>query len=427
MKPDAYLADAEMRAASTEGLEAGRPAREVRRAGVIGAGVMGAGITTALSCAGVSVTLIDQSRAAVDRGLSIVRENLARMADRGRLSTEDASRFSASVVPAVEVAAVGGADLVIEAVWENLDLKRSIFADVGRNTDPGALLGTNTSTLDIDAIAGATGRPEDVVGLHFFSPAHVMRLLEIVRGARTADATIVDALALARRMDKIPVVVGNAYGFVGNRLLGAREAQAKQLLLEGALPQDVDRVLMDFGFAMGPFTMQDMSGGIELMWRMRQETGETDPVGDRLAELGRFGQKSGKGYYAYGADGRTPIPDPEVEQIIVEAAHGLGIGRRAIGDDEIRERLIYPMINEGAKLLSERIAARPSDIDVVWSRGYGWPREKAGPMFHADKIGARTVRDRLLALQQVHGDVFAPAPLLAELADRGGRFRDAMS
>lgn len=424
MTTEAYLATAQQRAAAGDGLKPDAPARRIDKAAVIGAGVMGAGIATALTAAGLSVTLIDENPAGLERGVATVRKNLARMAERGLLSKSDAVSRAETLVPALEIAAIAGVDLVIEAVWEQLALKQSIFAEIRRHAAPTALLGTNTSTLDIDQIAAASGRPRDVLGLHFFSPAHVMRLLEIVRGAQTSDAAVADALALARRIGKIPVVVGNARGFVGNRLLGAREAQAQRLLLEGALPQDVDRVLTTFGFAMGPFAMQDMSGCIELMWRMRQATGETEPIGDRLAALGRFGQKSGKGYYAYGSDGRTPAPDPEVEQVITDAAREFGLVRRAISDQEILERLIYPMINEGAKILAEKIAERPSDIDVIWANGYGWPRAKGGPMYYADQIGVRTIRDRLVALQAAHGEAFAPADLLIDLAERGSGFQD---
>ena len=305
-------------------------------------------------------------------------------------------------------------------------LKKSIFEIVDRHAKPGALLGTNTSTLDIDEIAAVTARPQDVIGLHFFSPAHVMKLLEVVRGAKTSEASVARALRLAKAIGKVAVAVGVCDGFVGNRILGAREAQARSLILEGASPQQVDGVLVRFGFPMGSFEMQDMSGGVELLWRMRQAKGEVEPVGDRLAELGRFGQKAGKGYYRYGEDGRKPLPDPEVDAIIEEASRKAGLSRRAISDEEIEERLILPMINEGARILEEGVAARASDIDVIWSYGYGWPKAKGGPMYYADQIGLRRVVDGLEALERSHGDdTFAPSALLRALADDGKRFADA--
>ena len=270
------------------------------------------------------------------------------------------------------------------------DLKKRVFADLDRIAKPGAILATNTSTLDVNEIAAATKRPQDVLGTHFFSPANVMKLLEIVRGEKTAFDALATAIALGRRMAKVPVVVGVCYGFVGNRMLHLRSVEAERLILEGALPQDVDAALTEFGFPMGPFAMSDLAG-IDVGWRIRKGRGERAEISDTLAEMGRFGQKTGSGYFRY-EGGRTPIPDPEVEKIIIDASNRLGIQRRTIDSQEILERLIFPMINEGARILEEGIAYRPGDIDVVWVYGYGWPVWRGGPMFYADQVGLRVHR-----------------------------------
>ena len=421
--PKEYIAAAQALAASGTGYETSEPARRIESAAVIGAGTMGAGIAMVLAAAGISVTLIDTAQANLDRARAGAAKIWARGVERGQIDAAEAQRRLSCIALATDMAqAVPGADLVIEAVWEQMELKQEIFSRIDALAKPGALLGTNTSTLDIDEIAAVTGRPQDVIGLHFFSPAHVMKLLEVVRGRKTSAAAVRDALALSTRIGKAPVVVGVCFGFVGNRIFGAREDEARRLLLEGALPQQVDRVLVEFGFPMGSFVLQDMSGGIELVWRMNQSTGQKEELIERLAGLGRFGQKAGRGYYAYGEDGRTPIPDPEVEQLIRAVAEQAGIVQRAISDDEIRERLIYPMINEGAKILEEGIADRASDIDVIWNLGYGWPKAKAGPMYYADSVGLGTVRDALVRLQAEHGDRFAPAALLDRLAQAGSGF-----
>jgi 3-hydroxyacyl-CoA dehydrogenase len=299
-----------------------------------------------------------------------------------------------------------------------------VFAKLDGIAKPGAVLATNTSTLDVNEIASATRRPESVIGTHFFSPANVMRLLENVRGTRTDKPTIATAMAVGRKISKVPVLVGVCYGFVGNRMLHQRGQQAERLILEGAPPHQVDKVLTDFGFPMGPFAMSDLAG-LDVGWRIRKGRGVTAAVADRICELGRFGQKTGAGYYRYEKGDRTPIPDPEVEQIISEVAKAQGVERRAIADQEILERLLYPMVNEGAKILDEGIAIRASDIDVIWVYGYGWPVYRGGPMFWADQIGLRAVRDRLVEYGKRSGDRFwTPAPRLARLADAGKGFLD---
>jgi 3-hydroxyacyl-CoA dehydrogenase len=317
--------------------------------------------------------------------------------------------------------AIADADLVVEAVFEEMPVKKEVFARLDKIAKRDAVLATNTSTLDVNEIASATARPESVIGMHFFSPANVMRLLENVRGAKSSPTTIATAMTIGRRIAKVPVLVGVCYGFVGNRMLHQRGLQAERLILEGALPHQVDKVLYDFGFPMGPFAMGDLAG-LDVGWRIRKGRGVTSPVADRICELGRFGQKTGAGYYTYDAN-RTPSPDPEVEKIIVQVATEQGITRRHIGDDEILQRLLYPMVNEGAKILDEKIASRPSDIDVIWVYGYGWPIYRGGPMFWADQIGLEAIRDRMLQFQRQTGDAFwAPAPLLARLADQGKGF-----
>ena len=321
-----------------------------------------------------------------------------------------------------ELEAVGSADVVIEAVFEEMDLKKRVFSDLDRLAKPNALLATNTSTLDVDEIARATKRPQDVLGTHFFSPANVMRLLEIVRGAATSPDALATAVALGRRIGKVPVTVGVCYGFVGNRMLARRSVETERLLLEGALPQEVDAAVTGFGFPMGPFAMADMAG-LDVGWRIRKGRGERNEIEDALCEAGHYGQKTGKGYFRYEAGSRTPLPDPEVEKIILETSSRLGINRRAIPEEEIVERMIFPMINEGARILEEGIAARPGDIDVIWVYGYGWPVWRGGPMYYADRLGLPHVRDRLtFYADRSRDDSLRPAPLIQRLAAEGRGF-----
>ena len=309
--------------------------------------------------------------------------------------------------------------MIVEAVFEDLKLKQDIFAALDAIAAPHALLATNTSTLDIGKIAAATRRPGAVVGLHFFNPAQVMRLVEVVRSPQTDAATIDAAKALARRLGKVPVVVGICDGFVGNRLMITREREAARLLLDGALPAQIDRVLREFGLPMGTFELQDMAGGIALTYHARKKAGQSDWLIEQLFERGRTGQRAGKGYYRYEPGKRAPLVDREVTALIEQASTVAGITRRTIGDDEIRDRLILPMINEGAKLVDEGIVERASDIDLVWQFGYGWPDWKGGPMYHADVLGAANVVQRLQSLRDAHGERFAPAALLTRLARSG--------
>jgi 3-hydroxyacyl-CoA dehydrogenase len=308
-------------------------------------------------------------------------------------------------------------------VFEDMPIKKEVFAKLDGLAKPGAVLASNTSTLDVNEIGSVTKRPEAVIGTHFFSPANVMRLLENVRGSKTDKPTIATAMAIGRRIGKVPVLVGVCYGFVGNRMLHQRGKEAERLVLEGALPQQVDRVLYDFGFPMGPFAMSDLAG-LDVGWRIRKGRGEKALVADRLCELGRFGQKTGAGYYRYEGD-RTPRPDPDVEKIIVDVSTELGMTRRPIPDEEILQRLLYPMVNEGARILEEGIAIRASDIDVIWVYGYGWPVYRGGPMFWADGIGLEAVRNRMLEFARRGGSAtWTPAPLLTRLATEGRGFLD---
>ncbi len=420
-KAQRYFFFAEREAAKIPGLTPDTKPVEIKTVAVIGAGTMGGGITMNFANAGIPVTLIEQDQKNLDRGLGVIRRNYENTAARGGLAADDIEKRMALIEPSLKIEDVAGADLIIEAVYENMGLKKEIFQKLDKLARKGAILATNTSALNIDEIAAVASRPESVIGLHFFSPANVMRLLEIVRAAKTADWVVATSMAVARKISKVAVLVGVCDGFVGNRIMRARGMQSERLLIEGALPQQIDKVLVDFGFPMGPYAVTDMGGGIELGWRRRQEIGAKNFIGDSLAERGRFGQKAGKGFYHYEPGSRAPLPDPEVEEIIKEASRREGVDRRAIPDQEIFERLIYPMINEAAKILEERKALRASDIDVIWVYGYGWPLWRGGPMFYADLVGLKKIRDRMLELEKQHGSLFKPAPLIERLVaeDKG--------
>jgi 3-hydroxyacyl-CoA dehydrogenase len=423
-KAQRYFFFAEREAAKIPDVPADTPAREIRKAAVIGAGTMGGGITMNFASAGIPVTVVEVNREALDRGVAVIRKNYEATAAKGRLTKADVEKRMGLITPTTDFGGVADADIVIEAVFEEMPIKKEVFAKLDAICKPDAVLATNTSTLDVNEIASVTRRPESVVGTHFFSPANVMRLLENVRGAKSSKTTIATAMAVGRRIGKVPVLVGVCHGFVGNRMLHQRGKESERLILEGALPQQVDRVLYDFGFPMGPFAMGDLAG-LDVGWRIRKGRGEKALVADRLCELGRFGQKTGAGYYRYEGD-RTPRPDPDVEKIIVDVSTELGITRRPIADEEILQRLLYPMVNEGAKILEERLAIRASDIDVIWVYGYGWPVYRGGPMFWADSLGLRTVRDRMLEVGRRTGsDFWKPAPLLERLADTRRGFLEA--
>lgn len=376
---------AERTAARVEGAAADAKPRPVSKVGVIGAGTMGAGIAMAFANSGFTVTITETSAEALERGLARVADTYAGSAKRGSISTAEATTRRERISGAVGLSGLAGCDLVIEAAFEDMDVKKQIFGELGGLLRPGAVLATNTSYLDVNEIAQASGRPDDVLGMHFFSPANVMKLVEIVRGDATAPDVLATALDVARRLRKQPVVVGVCRGFVGNRMLVARNAQLSTLLLEGASPAEIDAAFRDFGWPMGPCQMQDLAG-LDISWRNRKSANTPDALPDRMCELGRFGQKTGKGWYVYPEGGRTPVPDPEVDALIAEMAAERGIERRAIDAAEIIERTHGPMVDEGRRILAEGIAARSSDIDVIWVHGYGFPRDLGGPMYWDDNL-----------------------------------------
>jgi 3-hydroxyacyl-CoA dehydrogenase len=382
---------------------------------------MGGGIAMSFVAAGLPVTLIENDDEALRRGVTRIGGNYDFSVARGSMTEARKAELMGRIDGRVGIEATADADLIIEAVFEDMGVKKDVFGRLDKIAKKGAILATNTSYLNIDDIAAATSRPSDVVGLHFFSPANVMKLLEIVRGKETAPDVLVTAVALARKIGKMPVVVGNCHGFVGNRILARRSQQVERLLIEGALPQQVDAALRNFGFRMGPCAMSDLAG-LDISWRMRKATGQKAAVADALCEAGRFGQKAGRGYYLY-QDGRTPTPDPEVEKLLENVSKAQAIARRAISEEEITQRLIYPMINEGARILAEGVAARSADIDVVWVHGYNFPRWRGGPMHYADQVGLKQIAAKLDAFSEATGDAsLAPAPLLRELAEKGGTF-----
>ncbi len=421
-KAQRHVFFAEREAAKLPDMPADTKEKPIARAVVIGAGTMGGGIAMCFANAGIPVRVIETEQAALTRGLDRVAENYRIAISRGSLSQAEMDKRMAQISGTIDFGAVAEGDLVIEAVFEEMDLKRRVFAEIDRLAKQGALLASNTSTLDINEIAAATKRPEDVLGMHFFSPANVMRLLEIVRARKTSYAALATALGIGRRIGKVTSVVGVCDGFVGNRMLERRTTQAEMLLLEGALPWDVDAAVLAFGFPMGPFAMGDLAG-LDVGWRIRKARGVTAEISDTLCEAGRFGQKTGAGYYRYEKGSRTPMPDPEVEKIILAASEKRGITRRPIGAAEITERMIYPMINEGARILEERMAMRASDIDIIWIYGYGWPVWRGGPMFYADQVGLPQIRDRLAQYAATSPDkTLKPAPLLEKLAASGQGF-----
>ena len=392
------------------------PSPDIRTVGVVGAGTMGRGIAMAFANAGLSVQLVDADPAALSRGLGNIADTYASAVRRGALSPEAADRAGAAIRTQSDLAGLADCDLVVEAAFEDLALKQAIFTALDAIMRPGAILASNTSYLDIDAIASATSRPDAVLGLHFFSPAQVMKLVEVVRGAATAPGVVQAAVALAKRLGKVPVVVGVCPGFVGNRMLGARNAELVDLLLAGATPLQVDSAFTAFGWAMGPFSMQDMAG-LDISWRDRQARRVSLPVADDLCAAGRFGQKTGAGYYRYQAGSRTPMPDPEVATLIARIADEHGIAPRSISDREILERTLYPMINEGFRILEEGIAARASDIDLVWVHGYGFPRTLGGPLFWARGQDLSAMVASLSAWHDRTGKaIFEPAESLVALA-----------
>ncbi|PZA10469.1 3-hydroxyacyl-CoA dehydrogenase [Rhodopseudomonas palustris] len=421
-KAQRYAFFAEREAAKLRGVPDGTQPRPVERVAIVGAGTMGSGIAMAFANAGIPVTLIDTGAEQLDRGLGMMRKNWDATAARSGIAADEPAKRMALIDGKVGLEHVADADLVIEAVFETMAVKKQVFTAIDAHAKPGALLATNTSYLDINEIAAVTKRPQDVVGMHFFSPANIMKLCEIVRADQTAPDVLLTATTLARRIRKTAVVVGVCHGFVGNRMLAVRGWQGESLLRSGALPEQVDAVMTRFGLPMGPFAMGDLAG-LDIGWRSRQDRGIRWDIADAICESGRLGQKTQKGYYRYEPGSRAPLPDPEVERLIEQTCERLGLRRRAIDDEEILERMIYPMINEGARILEENIAARPSDIDVIWLYGYGWPIHRGGPMFYADQVGLKTIVERLeFFAQRLNDPALRPTPLLARLASEGGSF-----
>jgi 3-hydroxyacyl-CoA dehydrogenase len=404
------------------------PTREIKSAALIGAGTMGGGIAMNFVNVGIPTKVLEVSQEALDKGLGIVRKNYAATVSKGRLSQEDMDKRMGLLKGVTSFDDIRDADIVIEAVFEDMAVKKQVFEKLDKAAKPGAILATNTSTLDVNEIAAVTSRPESVVGLHFFSPANVMKLLEVVRAAKTSKETLSTAMKLSKTIKKVGVVAGVCDGFIGNRMLHGYFREAGFLLEEGALPQQVDKVIEDFGFAMGPFRVGDLAG-LDVGWYIRKRQAATRPahlryskVADQICELGRFGQKTGAGWYRYEAGNRTPIPDPVVEELIVKASKEAGIARRAVSDQEILERCIYALVNEGAKILEEGISLRASDIDIVYIYGYGFPRYRGGPMFYADTVGLSKVYESVKRFHEQHGEFWKPAALLERLAGEGGKF-----
>jgi 3-hydroxyacyl-CoA dehydrogenase len=420
---------AERGVSKVPGISKDTVAAPVSRVGIVGAGTMGGGIAMACANAGISVRLTDSSQDALDKGIATIRKNYDVSVKRGRFTPAQVEERMQRITPQVGYDGFGDVDLVIEAVFENMALKKQIAGSVASLGKADQVFATNTSTLDIDEIATATGRAAKVLGLHFFSPANVMRLVEIVRGKATSPETLATAMAVARKLGKVGVVVGNGPGFVGNRMMFPYMYEAQFLVEDGATPQQVDDALTGFGMAMGMFAVDDMAG-LDVAWRVRQELNQfSEPgarkpiVSERLCEMGRFGQKTGKGWYSYGDD-RKPQPDPEVLALIEELAVAAGIRRRTFTNEEIIERTIYALINEGARVLDEGYALRAADIDVIYTNGYGFPAWRGGPMFYADRVGLKKIYDRVSAFHQELGQRWAPAPLLARLAKEGTTFKE---
>jgi len=402
---------AERQAAKIDGVPADIALRPIKRVGVIGAGTMGGGISMNFLSAGIPVTIVEMAQEALDRGTGVIRKNYEASAAKGRMKPEQVEAAMGALNPTLDFDSLKDCDLIIEAVYENMDVKKEIFGRLDTIAKPGAILASNTSYLNVDEIAASIGRPEDVLGMHFFSPANVMKLLEVVRGAKTAPDVLATVMALSKTIRKVAVVAGVCHGFIGNRMLMPRQVEANKLLMEGATPEQIDRVHVAFGMPMGPFQMSDLAG-VDIGWH--RDPTRIENIRDALAAEGRWGQKTGKGFYDYD-EKRNPTPSPRVAEIIEEFRSKSNLAKREISDEEIIEKTLYTMVNEGALILEEKMAQRASDIDVVWIYGYGWPVYRGGPMFWADTEGLK----KIVAGLDKHG--FKVAPLLKEKAESGGR------
>jgi 3-hydroxyacyl-CoA dehydrogenase len=417
-KAQQYFFFAERKASKIEGLPEGTEPRDIRKVGVIGAGTMGGGISMNFLSAGIPVTIVEMAQDALDRGTGIMLRNYEASAKRGKLTDEQVGKAMGLLNPTTDFEALADCDLIIEAVYENMDVKKEVFGRLDKIAKSGAILATNTSYLNIDEIAGSISRPGDVVGTHFFSPANIMKLLEVVRGAKTSPDVLLTVMGLARKIRKVAVVAGVCHGFIGNRMLMPRQIEATKLLLEGATPEQIDRVHVEFGMPMGPFQMADLAG-VDIGWH--RDPKRIENVRDALCAIDRWGQKKGAGFYDYD-DKRKPSPSPVVQQIIEDFAKKRGVERREISDQEIVDRTLYTMVNEGAKILEEGIAQRASDIDVVWVYGYGWPVYRGGPMFWADTLGLGTVVEGLKRQEARMGSDFSFSQLLLDKAAKDERF-----
>ena len=403
---------------------------DIQRVGIVGCGTMGGGIAMSFADAGIPVIVLESEETALDRGLKRIRGLYESSVKKGRLAKEDRDARLARLQGTLEASELSDADIVVEAAFESMEVKKDVFRRLDEICKDDAILATNTSTLDVNEIADATKRPENVIGTHFFSPAHIMKLMENVRGEKTSKETVATVMKLSKRLGKVGVLVGVCDGFVGNRMLYAYRRQADFLLEEGALPQQVDSALYEFGLPMGPFAMADLAG-LDIGWAIRKRQAPTrpkdlrySPIADRICAMDRFGQKTGAGWYRYEPGSRTPIPDPEIEKLIIDVSTELGFERRTIDDAEIVERCMYSLLNEGAKILEEGIALRPSDIDIVWIYGFGFPRYRGGPMFYADTVGVDNVYELMAKLYEQQGEWVKPAPLLEKLAKEGKSFKD---
>ncbi len=404
------------------------PVRIIESAAIIGAGTMGGGIAMNFASVGIPVLLMDATQDGLDRGMAIIAKNYASGVKKGRMTQAQMDATMALIQPTLSYDDLSAVDIVIEAVFEEMDIKKTVFAELDRVCKADAILATNTSTLDIDEIAASISRPEQVIGLHFFSPANIMKLLEIVRGAKTAKEVIATAFQLSKMIRKIGVLVGVCDGFVGNRMVHPYINESMFLLEEGATPSQVDGAIYNFGMAMGPHAMSDLAG-LDVGWRIRQRQASTRPaderycsIADKICEQGNYGQKTGRGFYLYDPATRAASADPEVEALCVSEGQEKGIARRDISDAEIVERCIYALINEGARILEEGIALRASDIDVIYVYGYGFPAFRGGPMHYADTVGVAEVYRRICEFHEEHGTLWEPAPLLKQLAELGGTF-----
>ncbi|MEO5972149.1 MAG: 3-hydroxyacyl-CoA dehydrogenase NAD-binding domain-containing protein [Sphingomicrobium sp.] len=417
-KAQQYFFFAERKAAKIDGLPDGTKPRDIRRVGVIGAGTMGGGISMNFLSAGIPVTIVEMSQEALDRGTGLMRKNYEASAAKGKLKPEAVGQAMGLLSPTLDFAALADCDLIIEAVFEQMEIKQDIFGRLDKIAKPGAILASNTSYLNVDEIAAATSRPGDVLGLHFFSPANIMKLLEVVRGAKTAPDVLLTAMQIAKRIRKVAVVAGVCHGFIGNRMLMPRQVEATKLLLEGASPEQIDKVHVAFGMPMGPFQMADLAG-VDIGWH--RDPTRIENIRDALAAQGRWGQKKNAGFYDYD-DKRRPSPSPVVQGIIDDFRVREGVEKRAITDQEIVERTLYTMVNEGAKILEEGMAQRASDIDVVWVYGYGWPVYRGGPMFWADTEGLDKIVEGLKRQEARMGSDFSFSALLLDKAAKGEKF-----